>query len=425
MDATHQASLELVSFIAVVVGILAMPLPLEGEVFGEFTYTASETEVSIIDYPEDATGVVDIPALIESKPVTSIGVEAFSGCTNLTGVTIPSSVSRIGDYAFAFCALRNVMIPDSVTIVGDYAFFTCRGLTDISLPKHLAVIPRGMFTHCNLLNNVAIPDSVVTIGESAFSNCLSLTETAVPDGVRLIDESAFNDCHRLAIVTVPDSVTNIGAGAFAGCDSLTSFTIPNNLTRIEDETFFGCSRLQNVTIPNSVTEIGEKACARCVKLTSIFIPNSVVSIAAEAFSGCDLSYAHFLGYAPILGDDVFKDSSSSFTIYYSDSGLGFTSPRWNGYTSRNLPAYAFDLNPDKKIACQLPGLEVDDGTLRMRFFGVAKGIEYAFEVSDDLSVWTERGDLVTEPDAHGYRTAFIRTPSGTQFFRLAVTPGKQ
>ncbi|MEZ5325483.1 MAG: leucine-rich repeat protein [Verrucomicrobiales bacterium] len=423
MKAPRQARLELVS--CVVVGILSMSLPLEGETFGDFTYTASETEVSIVDYPEDATGVVDIPARIDSKPVTNIGVDAFSGCRDLTGLTIPDSVSSIGDYAFAFCGLRSVTIPDSVTSIGDYAFLQCRGLTNITLPKSVTTIGEGMFMDCTILGNVTIPDGVVSIGDCAFAYCRSFTEMAIPDGVGKIGESAFTDCHRLAIVTIPDSVTSIGAGAFSGCRNLTSLTIPSKVTRIEDETFFGCINLRNLTIPDGLTGIGERACSLCVKLTSVIIPEGVTGIGAGAFSGSGLIYAYFLGYAPTLGDDVFKDSSSSFTVYYSDSGLGFTSPRWNEYTSRNLMAYAFDLNPDKKIACQLPGLENEDGTLTIRFFGVAKGIEYAFEVSDDLEVWTERSDLLTEADADGYRTASILKTPEIQFFRLTVSPGKQ
>ena len=146
--------------------------------------------------------------------VTSIGANAFFGCSSLTSITIPSGVTNIGEYAFSGCSsLASINIPNGVTNIGDYAFSDCSSLTSIT-----------------------IPNSVTSIGKEAFSYC-----------------------RALASITIPNSVTRIGEAAFEGCSALTSITIPNSVTSIGDEAFGGCSALTSVTIPNSVKEIGEEA----------------------------------------------------------------------------------------------------------------------------------------------------------------------
>ena len=115
--------------------LLCGVLPLRGQQFGLFTYRVVEgSTVAITDYPKGAIGAVEIPAEIVGKPVTSIGDEAFHGCTGLTGVTIPFSVTSIGPNAFAYCTgLTSVTIPESVTSIGEGAFSGGSGLESIDV----------------------------------------------------------------------------------------------------------------------------------------------------------------------------------------------------------------------------------------------------------------------------------------------------
>ena len=117
-----------------------------------------------------------VPEAINGYMLTSIGGRAFRGCTSLTRVTIPDSVTRIGMDAFYGCeSLTQVTIPDSVTSIGDSAFSGCTTLTQVTIPDSVTSIGEDAFYGCTRLTQVTIPDSVTSIGEDAFSGCTSLT----------------------------------------------------------------------------------------------------------------------------------------------------------------------------------------------------------------------------------------------------------
>ncbi|MBE6752386.1 MAG: hypothetical protein E7556_07660 [Ruminococcaceae bacterium] len=157
-----------------------------------FELNEDGTMYQVKDCDKDASGELVIPSTYNGLPVTKIGSNAFIGCTSLTNVTIPDSVTIIGSNAFIGCtSLTNVTIPDSVTSIGDAAFYGCTSLT-----------------------NVTIPDSVTIIGNFAFYSCESLTNVTIPDSVTSIGGWAFYDCESLTNVTIPDSVTSIVGWAF-------------------------------------------------------------------------------------------------------------------------------------------------------------------------------------------------------------------
>ena len=196
--------------------------------------------------------------------VSSIGEQAFSSCTGLTSITIPSSV----------------------TSIGVYAFFGCEGLTSINIPNSVTSIESGAFDSCTGLTSITIPSSVTSIGGNVFSNCTSLTSITIPNSVTSIGNGFFQHCTSMTSINIPSSVTSIGNAAFNGCTSLTSITIPSGVTRLESNVFRDCTGLTSITIPNSVTSIGKRAFYRCTGLTSITIPNSVTSIEGYAFQNC-------------------------------------------------------------------------------------------------------------------------------------------
>ena len=191
-----------------------------------------------------------------------------------TNLVLPNDYNgenyKIFELAFVACkALKSITIPDSVTEIGDSAFEGCSNLTSIVIPNSITCIGDGTFYWCENLTNVTIPDSVTSIGYGAFLGCSQLTSITIPNSVTSIGRDAFSECTRLTSLHINDNIRKIENGTFAGCTSLSSVTIPNSVTEIDDNAFRGCTNLTSITIPNSVTRIGEYAFFKCNKLSNI------------------------------------------------------------------------------------------------------------------------------------------------------------
>ena len=187
-----------------------------------------------------------------------IGEYAFHGCSSLTSINIPSSVTEIGRDAFWGChSLTSINIPSSVTEIGGYAFWDCSSLTSINIPSSVTSIGEVAFGHCSSLTSVNIPSSVIEIEWRAFEDCSSLTSINIPSSVTEIESWTFGWCSSLTSVNIPSSVTYIGKGAFQDCISLTSVNIPSSVTEIEENAFSGCRGLRSIyvyaeTVPSTV-----------------------------------------------------------------------------------------------------------------------------------------------------------------------------
>ena len=180
--------------------------------------------------------------------VTSIGDCAFSGCSNLTNVTISASVTNIKVNAFSECIKLN-----SYSVSKDNPYY--KSVSRLLLTRDGKVLVRGVN------GDVTIPDSVTRVGRNAFANCSKLANVTIPDSVTSIGSGAFSHCVNLTNVTIPDSVTSIGSGAFSHCVNLTNVTILAGVATVAigNNAFAFCLKLEGVTIPNNVTRIGTKA----------------------------------------------------------------------------------------------------------------------------------------------------------------------
>lgn len=246
----------------------------------------------------DGTTAFSIPSSVEVNPLayqfnnrtnltgdvviksgaTIIDTNAFCN-TRITGVSIPSSVTSIGQSAFASClSLPSLTIPDSVTSITHYAIRNCTSLVTLVLPNSLASLGLGVFTGNTSLLSVSIPPTLATIPRETFQNCRGLTSVTISEGVTTIDLSAFRECRALTTLTIPNSVTTIGEIAFLLCNHLTSVTIGSSITSIGSQAFQQCSLLEEFII-NATTPptLGTNVFNGCTALTAIYVPDASVS----------------------------------------------------------------------------------------------------------------------------------------------------
>ena len=165
---------------------------------------------------------------------------------------------------YGYCSgLTSITIPNSVTSIGNYAFNGCKGLTSIIVESGNTVYDSR--NNCNAI--------IETATNTLIAGCMN---TTIPNSVTSIGVYAFCNCSSLASVTIPSNVTSIGESAFSGCTSLTSITIPNSVTSIGSNAFRNCSSLTSITIPNSVTSIGGYAFGDCSSLTDVYCYAEIV-----------------------------------------------------------------------------------------------------------------------------------------------------
>ena len=193
---------------------------------------------------------VKIQTVVISEGVTYICKYAFANCSNLTVVSIPSTVKEIGNEAFLQCyKLSAIRLPDGLTTLGEGAFSYCDSLTKIVIPEGITEIPSFAFNSCESLKEVTLPAGLVKIDYGAFDNCVSLVEITLPDKLAIIFNSAFRDCKALVSIRLPGSLTSVGSGAFFRCESLTDVYFDGSKEQWEEITK-GCNR---APLPNHTT----------------------------------------------------------------------------------------------------------------------------------------------------------------------------
>jgi len=281
-----------------------------------FTMINSGTAYEVSRGNATATDIV-IPATYNNLPVTSIAEEGFAYLTNLTSITIPESVTSIGEGAFYGTSLTSINIPSGVTSINDWVFQSCENLVSVTLPTGITSIGDYAFEECYNLQNINFPEGLISIGEGAFGYCESLSTLIFPSSLSSIAEEVFYGCPLETIEVasanttfrsegnclismqnntlvlgsstsvIPSSVVSIGSVAFSSRKNLTSINIPSTVQSIGNYAFDMCENLSSVTLASGLQSIGEQAFSFCYRLQSINIPLTVTTIGAWAFGNCE------------------------------------------------------------------------------------------------------------------------------------------
>lgn len=191
---------------------------------------------------------LEIPAYYKNIPVTIIGNSAFGGSFSssvptLTSVTLPNTITTIGEDAFQYSKITSIVIPNSVTSIGEWAFYSCENLKSVTFSTALKSIGDVAFAHCDSLTSVVLPDSLTQLGGQAFTGCSALKTVVLSKKLTEIEHNTFSDCTNLTSITLHEGITNIGWQAFEACRSLTKLIIPASVTSVDSGAFTGCSKL--------------------------------------------------------------------------------------------------------------------------------------------------------------------------------------
>ena len=181
------------------------------------------------------SGKISVPSEIDGKVITRIGKSAFEKQTNITEISLPSSLTYIDDSAFQSClSLRTVNIPKKVTHIGNLAFQGCTSLASISFEGQ----------------------SLKTIGDSAFNACTSLEAVTLPEGLESIGSNSFSDCSAIKSFKTSQTLKTIGRFALKGCVGLneqkTSLVLSKSITSIGEFAFSGIYR-SSISVPDGLS----------------------------------------------------------------------------------------------------------------------------------------------------------------------------
>ena len=216
-----------------------------------------------------------------------IGMFMFSECKSLKYVVLPKTIKKIDRFAFKRCdKMETLSMPNSVTSIGEEAFNECKNLQNITLPTELLIIDRFAFSNCHSLPSLEIPNKVREIQMRAFGNCKSLKVAKLPNSLKTMDEQAYSES-GIAEVTIPGSLTDIPGNCFSNCYSLKTVSLSEGLKRIHYGAFSTCTKMNaNLELPASLEQIDSDVFLFS-NVKNLYLKNTLVEVKAGLLRKCN------------------------------------------------------------------------------------------------------------------------------------------
>jgi hypothetical protein len=247
-------------------------------------------QTTLFTYPPAKPGRYGIP-----NSVTNIANYGLSDAWALTDIAIFQNVTAIGWEAFKNSGVTAVTMPDSVTTLGNNAFAGCTNLVAAFIGNGITNLEYAMFAGCANLTNVVLPAGLKQIDSSAFASCSRLSNIILPEGLMLMGTFVFADCRALTTVTIPNSVVQASDYSFQNCTSLTNVTFGSGISYIAYAMFLGCSSLTNIAIPSGIHELGAGAFASCPNLEGVYFEGQPPYLPDyRVFTGSDKVILYYL-----------------------------------------------------------------------------------------------------------------------------------
>ena len=275
------------------------------EVDGIYYRVTSESTVMVVSGSEASgsgmgiggfyKGDIVIPAHVTQEGVTYDVTAAkeylFMSSTKLTSISLPSTLTDLGEEPFAACARLTTITVDENNPVYcsiDGVLFDKNAETlisfpsaragDYTIPQSVKAIAPSAFYSCTKLKTVQLPEQVTEIGMSAFRNCLNLTTVNLPEGITVLRDNVFRGCSYLNHVILPQSLVSIGSHVFYYCQSLDSIVLPRGVRNVDSHAFDVCPRLAAVTsLASSLPVIDENVFGESSYERPLYVPSRLVN----------------------------------------------------------------------------------------------------------------------------------------------------
>lgn len=308
-----------------------------------------------------------------SKNIDTVDEYAFRGCTLLTDITFNDKLEHIGNNAFYECsALESIDFGSALQTIGSGAFYNCNKLNNITIPDSCTTLENGAFQYCRSLSKITLGNKLVTISHYCFYYCSALTEIDLPESLKTIGDNAFGGT-PLEEVTIPDGVETLGSWAFSSCSKMKKLHIGNSIKSLPSYVFTSCTALEEIDFPSSLQSIGYESFYNCTSLSSISLNEGLTSIGSYAFQRCTALTEVVLPESLVsMSDSAFRDCTSLKSVT-ADKNL---TSLWAGAFYNCTALEEINVSKDNITFASVDGVVFDKHCTEILIFPRAKSGKY-------------------------------------------------